>query len=262
MKPNITLAGFSGIMIKTTIVMALMLGAMAISLKAVERAKDPLREGIEKYLSEASGQVVKIDALEHVTFLPDVRFHIKNALFRNPADENDIRARITDLDFSMPLTAIIFGQGKVEKLTAAGLSAEAGIWLPGKINIDAMGLTDGGNEGLPAMEASGEYDGRSMTLYLEVGAQQKNSKRVFFSMKRAAPLTLTLGNIVLAGQYGDEGGRPVLTGATLSGNGRNYGPEDLFLDTESSILSCLLTPRQPKTLSDEHPCTAFFKPRT
>jgi hypothetical protein len=262
MKPNITLAGFSGIMIKASLVIALLLGAMAISLKAVERAKDPLREGIEKYLSEASGQMVKIDALEHVTFLPDVRFHIKNALFRNPADENDIRAQITDLDFSMPLTAIIFGQGKVEKLSAMDLSADAGIWLPGKIKINTIKLTDGGDAGLPAMEASGEYDSRSMTLYLEVDAQQKSGKRTFFSMKPMAPLSLTLGNIVLAGQYGDEDGRPVLIEATLSGNGRNYGPEALFLDTDPSILSCLLTPGQPKTLSDEHPCTAFFKPRT
>lgn len=261
-RPAIDLSGVRGIVTKILIVVAVIISVSVVMLKLVERSKDPLRQGIEQYLSEASGMMAGVDELQQVTFLPDVTFRMKNIVFRERGAESNIRAQIEGLDFAMPFSALLFGQTKIRALHITGVTAEAGVWTPHPLKLKSAELMALESE-RPALKAEGTYDGRPLKLYLEMAVRGADAASRVFILPEQSPFSLTLGRAVLTGTYGRGNDTPVLKGALLSGDGKAFGPRDISLKMDGNpagdILSCLLAQRAAARIRDDYPCAAFLK---
>lgn len=261
-KKPIDLSGWRGIVTKLIIVVAIMAVACGISLKLIERAKDPLRQGIEQYLSQISGQHVGIDELSYASFLPDIDFRMKNVIFRAPEDDQGISARIEKLAFAMPFWSMMTGRTTLRALYLSEVHAKEGLWTPYALSITTLEIIDD-ESAPPALQADGRYDGGKMSLSLALSAKGKRGENRTFYLSPGAAVSLTLGRAHLTGAYTANSGAAVLENAYLSGDGKSYGPRNIVLKNDGSpqgdVLSCLLAQRASKPVNDNHPCVAFFK---
>jgi hypothetical protein len=261
-KHSIDLSGWRGVTTKVLIVLAVILGMMGIALKLIERAKEPLRQGIEQHMSESSGMIAGIDELAHATFLPDVDFRIKNVVFRARDNDNPVRVQIEKLAFAMPFWSLMTGQPKIRNFYLSGLKAEPGVWTPYALALDEFMIRDEDGE-KPGLTAAGRYDGRPLRFDMELSAAGKKGDGRTYKVSDLAPFSLAIGQVTLTGVYQRGKHAPLLKDAVLSGNGKSYGPRDMALKRhgapDTDILSCLLAQRAAAVLTDAHACALLFK---
>ncbi|MBN8520719.1 MAG: hypothetical protein J0L77_02320 [Alphaproteobacteria bacterium] len=260
------LSSFGGILFRIGCVIALVLGLMYGTLKLVERSKDPLRQGIEQYLAETTNMFVSIDSLNEVTFFPRIRFDLRNIMMRQNTDQDTLQVKIESLDIAMPFWQLVWGQSAFEALSLKNIFIKKDIWFPYDLVLTHVQVEHDLKTERPVLRAEGAYGGKSASFYLELESKPKSEESFLYYIRTGKPLSLTLGDKVLSGLYNIHDQKIMLSQATLSGNGKTYGPADVVFKQpgrdQTDVLSCLLNQSPVLSLKDTHPCVHFFKPET
>ncbi len=259
------LSSAGGILFRIGCVVTLILGLMYGTLKLVERSKDPLRQGIEQYLAETTNMFVSIDSLNEVTFFPRIRFDLRNIVMRQSADRDDVQIKIDSLGIAMPFWQLVWGQSAFEILQFKNVFIKKDIWVPYDLILSDIQAEQDPKTEKSVLRAEGTYGGKKVLFYLELESKRQSESKILYYIRTGKPLSLTIGDKVLSGLYDIHDKKIMLTQATLTGQGKTYGPADVVFtqsgQDQESVLPCILAQSPNMPLKDSYPCTRFFKPK-
>lgn len=251
------------ILIRTVIVLSVVAGLGIVSLKLLGRSGEPLKEGIENFMSETSGMKAHIGEMSQSDFFPDVHISMQDINFFDLQDAGSRQMKIDSLSFSIPFYTFLLGNHAAEFFSLKGLEAQEKALTPYALTLD-KGIIEVEKETLaPYFSFSGQYAGKP--LFARIGAVSKSSYngKILYRVSDISTISLTIGDIMLEGTLrGSENG-PVLEGAVMKAMKgekpeKSWGPQTIRIQREDHLFSCLL-----ETAGDlkqtEKQCTKYFK---
>lgn len=250
----------AGIVFKIALVLALTAAVMVGMLKVLETSGDPLRQGIERYLADATNSHAYLTELSDPAFFPDVRITMKGVALSDRADPEKKRASADSVTFSMPFLNILGGNKAVEDIRIENLAIEKGVITAEKIRLDFAGIDK--DAAPPVLTARGTYGGRALSVTVDLTERQDGARR-FYRLPPHTPYIMKLGSATLQGTVDSARDGVYLRDSVLSGiKGGNLGPQSFLLVKDGEFVNdnpvfCLLDHGDAKG-GRAHPCARLF----
>lgn len=169
----------------------MIIGAILIgALKIVEGYPDPLRQGFEQYLSEATGRNATIGTLEEIKFFPNFILHAKNITVHNLSNAAVIDLEIEDIKINSPFSSVFFGSKKINDFSLTNLTANKDMFGPHEVEIKnaEISVKEGPEQFGSFLVANGLYGERSAVFEAELDVGEYNYRipaTIKFSIKVA-----------------------------------------------------------------------------
>ncbi len=165
-------------------------------LKAVESSKEPLRQGLQDYLSQVTGHRAEITDLKEVHLFPNVHFHATGLVVRDTADPKKIIMTAKDGIVETPFWRMFMGVTGYHEFSVSDLTASADYFLPARLEIDKLAI--GNNQNAVSAKDAGllRLQGRYNTHPLDVSLSMKRrgeGDKFLYSISNSAAFTFTLG---------------------------------------------------------------------
>lgn len=167
----------------------MIIGAILIgALKIVEGYPDPLRQGFEQYLSEATGRNATIGTLEEIKFFPNFIVHAKNITVHNLQNAAIIDLEIEDIKINAPFSTVFLGSKKINDLSLVNLKANKDMFGPHAVEIESAGIVvkDGPEQFGSFLVADGLYGARPASFEAQLDFGKYNYRipsKINFSTK-------------------------------------------------------------------------------
>ena len=192
---------------KRAVLVLLILGGLFYGmLSFAEHNPEPIRQGLEDYLMEASGNPAQIDSITKVELVPYTAFGLKGVSLRAAGDADKTLVKAEDIYVSLPLTTLLLGGREYYALQAEKLEIAGGYFLPKKLSFSYAGISDKTpEEGAANLMAEGNYNGQE--ILLTAGLERKPGKK-FYSYKigNETPVTFKIGMIEGDGVFNRKAG--------------------------------------------------------
>jgi len=189
---------------KTPIILMIFVAIMIGALKLVERYPNPLRQGFEQYLSDATQTNATIGTLEKIQFFPTVIFKAQDITFHNYANAAKIDLNIESIIFEAPFSSSFLGTGKFINFDLKNMTAKKDFLIAHsmkineiKINHNAQSDDEKAQEAMddkPSILIDGFLSGKKMTAILELKAKKYN-----YQFADPMPFIFTLGEYKING---------------------------------------------------------------
>jgi len=184
------------VLIKFPIFIAIIGLIFAFALKVIERYPDPVRQGLEQYVSGASNTNASIGKIEDFSFIPKVKATLSEVTLHNRVNAAEIRASVEKITFAAPFWSGLFGGGKVSQLDIQNLETIAGFPLPFGINLKTVNIIDkeGPDQYGSFIIGSGRYRGEDLSFETKL-EKRKN----YYKILSQLPFFLTVGTRTVEG---------------------------------------------------------------
>lgn len=191
---------------KRLIFVVLIMGGMGYGvLKLAERSKEPIRQGLQDYLSQATGHVAEITDMKHVALVPNVVFDMEGILVR---DGDATLASVRRMRIAVPLVNVFFGKQDYLGFEIETLEAASGYILPKKLTLDYAGISDSKKgEFPPVFLIKGTYNALPVHITAEIDRKTSRGGASVYRLKKKYPMTFKFGGLAVEGMYvqGDNG---------------------------------------------------------
>ncbi len=183
---------------------------MALSLKLVERYPEPLKEGIEQFLSDTTKTKATIATVNSMKFVPALDIDLEDITFHDQQNAALVNISIEHLKLKFPFLNLIIGGNSLDHLMIKNLKASAGMITPRDLFIAQATIVDreGPDQYGSFLVASGEYNNEPITLELKLEKLDKGYK-----VPRNLMLALNVGNYQLDTQMSKGGSKVKLKNA-------------------------------------------------
>ncbi len=248
------------ILLRIVFVLAILAAIMAGVLKLLERAGDPLRQGIERYIADTTQSHAYLGALPDPKIFPHVRMTMENIVLSDKGDATRKIATVESLAFSAPFLNTIIGRPDFESLAVKNIVIEKDVLFPRALRIAEGSIQR--EDDRPVFRMTGDLGGTAVALSLDLA--QKGDHPPRYILPPGGRVTYDQGSAHVEGvlQPGPDG--LMLQGAILRAEGgQSYGPKDFFLlknqvFVKDNPVSCLMGLDRDLTLTDTHPCAMLF----
>lgn len=236
--------------IKVPIVTLILFLAMAGSLKLVERYPNPLKQGLEDFLSQRTSTNASIEIVETIKFFPDIIIDLRDIKLHNRVNAAIVDLNIAHFVAKAPLWSVFINAGYLTHLDIEDLTSASGFIAPHKIQADNISLLshDGPEQYGHFLQVTGRYDSKPLSLEVKIDKKGKNYK-----IPANMPFSLQIGNTNLnATIY--RTGRDMQMGNILI-NGKKP-TKDRYIIVKDGVyqsnhpLACLLESAQINTCQD------------
>ncbi len=153
---------------------------------------EPLRLGMQDYLSQVSGMTAEIGDFRDMRFFPIAGIDIGDTTFTDSAGAP--RAKLAHLRIRMNFWDVFFNRRRYHELMLSGLHLMPGGHLPGAVVIDSAGLSAEEK----AFTLSGHYQERPFTLRLPVETAVAVSGVNLFTVPEALGILVTRPGVLEA----------------------------------------------------------------
>ncbi len=113
-----------------------------LMLSALGGAREPLKKGLEDYLTTASGMKARIGRFEYMKFYPDVRVAAGRLGFVHEG-ETDEAVSLGSLALSMNFWDLVLSQRRLQELTIKDLDVRKGEWAPQEFKSVSLSISGG-----------------------------------------------------------------------------------------------------------------------
>ena len=222
----------------------MIIGAVLIgALKIVEGYPDPLRQGFEQYLSEATGRNATIGMLEEIKFFPNFIVHAKNITVHNLQNAAIIDLEIEDIKINAPFSTVFFGSKKLNDFSLVNLTANKDMFGPHAAEIESAKIVvkDGPEKFGSFLLAEGFYGSKPafFEAQLDVGKYSyRIPSKINFSTKIEeyevnASLKRNLRNVTLENTVLSVGDQQSQATSYVFSKSKNYN--------QNNPLTCIFT---------------------
>lgn len=229
------------LLIRLPLVFVLAFLLMVASLKLVERYPEPLREGFEEYMSNASGTNATIGHVERISFFPNVDISIKEVTMHDKDNAAIVKMEIKSAEFSSPFWSMFGGSNRINTLSINDLKAVAGQITPLDITLDSVKIEDkqGPEQYGSFLIMSGEYAGQK--LYVEAELEKVNSG---YKIPKEVAFSIQLGQSALNASLLKGFSALIMKSSVFDKSGKQSPAQDYILVksgeyNKSNPLSCL-----------------------
>ncbi len=181
---------------KRLILIVLILGGVTYGvLSFAERSKEPIRLGIQDYLTQASGgHPAEITDMATVKLTPNVVFRMKGIVIRDKDDKGKALLKADHAYIAVPLINMFFGIRSYLGFEIGDLEVASGFFLPKKLSLDFTGVSDpSGGEKAPQFMATGKYNDRDLLVTAEMLRKDRGKKPPLYSFDDSFRITAALG---------------------------------------------------------------------
>lgn len=192
---------------KRIVLVLLILGGLFYGmLSFAEKNPEPIRQGLEEYLTEAAGSPAQITTMTKVELVPYTAFGLKGVSLRAPDDPGKSLVTANAVYVSLPLKTLLFGAREYYALQAEKLEIAGGYFLPKKLALSYAGISDKTPEdGAANLVAEGNYNGQDFLL---TAALERKRGKKFYSYKigDASVFTFKIGTVEGDGVFNRKAG--------------------------------------------------------
>lgn len=182
------------------VVVLILAGIFVGILELAERSKEPLRLGLQDYLTQVSGHPAEITVLEKSELFPDIDFVLKGIVIRDKDDSNKTLVTVDRAAVSMSFWKRFVGRADYKTLSLENAAFATGYLLPRKLEIFFAGIADPKAEaGNPHFILEGAYDGRDVLL--TAAMQRHGEKDSSYDFPGRFPVTFKIGETEAAGVF-------------------------------------------------------------
>jgi hypothetical protein len=180
---------------KRLILTVLIMGGLVYGVLAfAARSKEPIRLGLQDYLTEASGHPAEVTDMVTVKLVPDIVFRMKGIIIRNKDDRAKTMLKADHAYIAVPLWHVFFGIRSYLGFEVGGLEAASGFFLPKKLSLDFVGLSDpSGGVKAPQFLAEGRYNDRDLLITAEMIRKDRKEKPPLYRFDKNFRITAKLG---------------------------------------------------------------------
>ena len=114
------------IFIRIPIILIILAAMMIGSLKLVERYPEPLRDGIEEFLSKNSDTNATIGVLERVKFFPNIEIYLRDVTMHNTQNAAVVNIALESAKISAPFWSMFFGGSQLNNISITNLKLKTG----------------------------------------------------------------------------------------------------------------------------------------
>ncbi len=247
------------IVIKLAVVIAIVIGLMILTLKLLERQPEPLQQGIEQYLSEATGLNARIGTMRTLRLFPDLDVGLDNVTFYKVSDPDFFPMEIERFDVTMPFLSLMVQNAKFRAMNVQNLKAKEGILLKKSLEVTSARIEEKPDQNADIV-VEGKYDGAPMRMTVGFENTSNDPQRPLYEAGQMVPFYAQVGEVYLTGTLDRNWQRVIFRQATLKVGNETYGPKDLDFRDQTEILtpiSCLLEYGADKELIKTH-CLGYF----
>jgi len=244
------------------VVLVILAGVGILSLKLLETAGAPLKEGIEAYLSQATGLQATVGEMKETRFFPDVALNLRDLSMRPGGENRKQGVVVEEISLSVPFLNLLIGHAGLERFSMRGFRAPAGVMTQDTLLLRSLSIREGFP---PQAVGEGTYGGKALRVTLDLVAQNGLwSRNTYYRIPKRGAFTLTLDSFEINGVLTGEEGRLVLSDAVFSEKKRVYGKGSFNLFDEKGWVSgnpldCLFRRQQSSGLTSAAPCARYFE---
>lgn len=163
---------------RLVIVILIMAGLFYGVVSLAQRSTDPLRKGLEDYLTKSTGHVGEITDLVEAKLVPLVLFKMKGINIRDAKDEKKIYVHADSAYISTAFWRMMLAGG-FYALEIKGLEIATGYLFPQKLTLDFAGISDPDVTVAPYLMAQGEYNKLPLLVTMEMERKQTRRGPVY-----------------------------------------------------------------------------------
>ncbi|HEU4837812.1 MAG TPA: hypothetical protein VFS88_00200 [Micavibrio sp.] len=182
---------------KRLILVVLIMGGAAYGVLSIAaRSKEPIRLGVQDYLTEATGNPSEITDMESVKLVPNVDFRMKGIVVRDGKNRDKALLKAEKAYISVPLWHLFLGIRKYLGFEIQGLETATGFFLPKKLTLDFAGISDpSGGSKAPQFIGEGNYNGKELLVTAEMMRKDRKGKPPFYYFDDSFRMTVKLGTL-------------------------------------------------------------------
>lgn len=182
---------------KRLILVVLILGGIAYGvLSLAERSEEPIRLGLQDYLSKASGQRAEITDLIYVQLTPTMEYRMKGIYIRDAKDTEKTWMKVEQAYIAVPLWNVFLGIRSYLGFEIGGLEAATGFFLPKKLSLDFAGISDPSpDKKSPQFLAEGTYNNQHLLFTAEMIRKDRKGIAPLYRFDDSFRMTVKLGLI-------------------------------------------------------------------
>ena len=180
---------------KRLILTVLILGGMIYGvLTFAARSKEPIRMGLQDYLSEASGHPAEVTDMVTVKLTPNIVFRMKGIVIRDKDDRGKALLKAERAYIAIPLWHIFFGIRSYLGFEIGNLEVASGFFLPKKLSLNFTGVSDpSGGEKFPQFMAVGQYNEQELLVTADMIRKDRKGKPPLYRFDDSFRITAKLG---------------------------------------------------------------------
>lgn len=182
---------------KRLILVVLIMGGAAYGVLTIAaRSKEPIRLGVQDYLTQATGNPSEITDMESIKLVPNVDFRMKGIIVRDKKDLGRTLLKAEKAYVSIPLWHLFFGIRKYLGFEIHDLEIATGFFLPKKLTLGFAGISDpSGGEKFPHFIGEGSYNGKELLVTAEMMRKDRSGKPPLYYFDDSFRLTVKLGTL-------------------------------------------------------------------
>lgn len=160
------------------------------------RSKEPIRLGLQDYLTQASGHKAEITDMEKVQLAPNIEFRIKGIVIRDKGDAGKSLLKAERAYIELPLGYLFIGVRRYLGFELQDVQVASGFFLPKKLTLGYAGISDP-TEGQksPQFIAEGKYNDRDLLVTIDLLRKDRGKKRPYYAFDDSFRLTGKLGSL-------------------------------------------------------------------
>lgn len=160
------------------------------------RSKEPIRLGLQDYLTQATGHKAEITDMEKVTLAPNVEFRMEGIVIRDKENVGKSVLKAESAYVELPLGYIFIGVRRYLGFEIKGLETASGFFLPKKLTLDYAGISDpSAGQKTPQFIAEGKYNSRDLLVTIDLLRKDRGKKRPYYAFADSFRLTGKLGTL-------------------------------------------------------------------
>lgn len=200
-----------GRIFKLLLVLFFTFGFSLFALSRIGGPYEPLKKGLEDYLSSETQLDVTINDFKGLYFFPQVKFQAGGITFKQ---NGKVLAKAGAVNISAGFWNIFFGRGRLKEFSVEKLSAPAGLWLPQSLDLSRLALDQTAVDGKPGLVAQGQYGPHKFTFSMASGFDKgmggDKAGQAYYLAGDKHPFKFALGSYKASGTYEDQGRHGVL----------------------------------------------------
>ena len=179
---------------KRLVLVIVIMGAIFYGVVSLaQRSTDPLRRGLEDYLTKTTGHIGEITELSEAKLVPLVLFKMTGINIRDAKDPKKIYMHADSAYISTAFWRMMVAGG-FYALEIKGLEIATGYFLPLKIVLDFAGICDPDPAFAPYLMAQGQYNKLPLLLTMEM--ERKQSRRgIVYTLGSNSMTSFKLGEL-------------------------------------------------------------------
>ncbi|MCB9988382.1 MAG: AsmA family protein [Rhodospirillales bacterium] len=207
---------------RIVLTVAFLFGLSLWVLSVIGSDNPALKEGLEKYLTGATGMEARIGKLNYMGFFPDLELDVEDVDFLNK-EKGTAEIKIDSLLFSMRFWDMFVSRQRYETIEIKGARLAPGIMTAKGITLDFMGLRmqGEGDNARPVFDFNGRYGNDEQKINGRFNVEKQG---VFYVLpETGSAFDLALGDLDIKGHLSGQDGLKISIDQ-LSGAGTGENP--------------------------------------